>query len=105
MRPLSLFFSRLPDQRWLGGWLRRQRQHRARRGKTLLKVALWVIGLLALFAVVGFFAVPPIAKHYLVKSLSELLNRQVAIQDIKVNPFALTASVRGFSVKEPASAE
>ena len=105
MRPSSLFFPRLPGQRWLGAWLRRQRQHRARRGKTLLKVALWVIGLLALFAVVGFFAVPPIAKHYLVKSLSELLNRQVAIQDIKINPFALTVSVRGFTLKEPASAE
>ncbi len=64
-----------------------------------------MVGLVALFAVVGFFAVPPIAKHYLVKSLSELLNRQVAIQDIKINPFALTASVRGFSVSEPGSSE
>ncbi len=104
MRLLSLF-SRLPGERWLGAWLRRQRQPRAQRGKKLLKVAIWLVGLVALFAVVGFFAVPPIAKHYLVKSLSELLNRQVAIQDIKINPFALTATIRGFSVNEPGSRE
>jgi hypothetical protein len=93
-------FSRLPGKRWFGALLRQPRQSYAQRGKELLKVAVWLVGLVALFAVVGFFAVPPIAKHYLVKSLSELLNRQVAIQDIKINPFALTASVRGFSVKE-----
>ena len=102
MTLLSLFLRR-PGELWLGAWFRRRRPVRAQRGRKLLKVALWALGLVALFAVVGFFAVPPIAKHYLVKSLSELLNRQVAIQDIKINPFALTASVRGFSVNEPGS--
>jgi uncharacterized protein involved in outer membrane biogenesis len=104
MRLLSLFFP-ASGERLLGAWFRRRRQAGARQGRRLLKVALWAIGLVALFALVGFFAVPPIAKHYLVKSLSELLGRQVAIQDIKINPFALTATVRGFSVKEPASPE
>src|SRR5262245_28982581 len=68
---------------------------------TLLKVSLWVIGVIALFGVIGFFAVPPIAKYYLVKNLSELLDRQVAIERIKVNPFSMTITVLGFSVKEP----
>jgi 3D (Asp-Asp-Asp) domain-containing protein len=102
---LPSLFSRLPGKRWFGALLRRSRQARGQRRRKLLKVALWVVGLVALFAVVGFFAVPPIAKHYLVKSLSELLNRQVAIQDIKINPFALTASVRGFMVSEPGGSE
>jgi hypothetical protein len=104
MRVLSLF-SRTSGERSLSAWFKRRRQASAGVGKKLLKVGLWVLGLVALFALVGFFAVPPIAKHYLVKSLSELLGRQVAIRQIKVNPFALSAAVRGFSVKEPASSE
>ena len=36
---------------------------------------------------------------------ARLLGRQVAIQEIKINPFALSAAVRGVSVKEPASPE
>ena len=72
-----------------------------RHGRTLLKIGLWIVGVVALFAVVGFFVVPPVAKHYLVKNLSELLNRPVAIQEIKVNPFSMTVTVRGFVIKEP----
>jgi Domain of Unknown Function (DUF748) len=104
MRLLSVF-SRAPGERSLSAWFRRRRQSNERLAKKLLKVALWALGLVALFALVGFFAVPPIAKHYLVKSLSDLLGRQVAIQDLKINPFALSAAVRGFSVKEPSSPE
>jgi hypothetical protein len=107
MRLLSLLslFSRPPGERSLSAWFRRRRQSSEPRAKKLLKIALWAVGLVALFAVLGFFAVPPIAKHYLVKSLSEMLGRQVAIQAVKINPFALTAVVRGFSVKEPGSPE
>ncbi len=107
MRLLSLLspFSRTSGERSLGAWFRRRRQASAGVGKKLLKVALWALGLIVLFALVGFFAVPPIAKHYLVKNLSELLGRQVAIQEIKINPFALSAAVRGVSIKEPASPE
>ena len=69
-------------------------------GKLLLGLALFLV----LFAVVGFFAVPPIAKHYLVKGLGEQLGRPVSIEDIDVNPFAMTAAVKGFKVMEPPGA-
>ena len=79
---------------------------RPRRGLGLLtKAAITVAVALALFTVVGFFVVPPVAKYYAVKILSEQLNRQVSIQEIKVNPFAMTAMVRGFAVKEPDSSD
>jgi len=103
MRFLSGLFSRTSGERSLGAWFRRRRQASAGLRRKLLKVALWTVGVVALFALVGFFAVPPIAKHYLVKNLSEVLGRQVTIEQIKVNPFALSAAVRGVSVKEPAS--
>ncbi len=41
----------------------------------------------------------------LVKKLSENLHRQVTIQKIKINPYALTLDVKGFLVKERASAD
>jgi len=74
------------------------RRRLGRLGKVLLGIAIF----LAAFAVIGFFVVPPVAKHYLVKILSEQLGRQVSIADIDVNPFAMTAVVKGFKVMEPA---
>jgi hypothetical protein len=55
---------------------------------------------LVVFSVVGFFVVPPVLKSILTKKLSEGLHRQVAIRQIKVNPFALSVTVRGFLIKE-----
>jgi hypothetical protein len=72
-------------------WLRR----------TVLGVAIFLV----LFTAVGFLVVPPLAKHYLVKSLSELLGRQVAIEDIDLNPFSMLAVVKGFRVMEPGASE
>jgi len=69
--------------------------------RTVLGIAI----VLVLFTAVGLFVVPPVAKHYLVKGLSELLERQVAIEDIDVNPFSMVAVVNGFSVKEPGASE
>lgn len=55
---------------------------------------------LVVFTVVGFFVVPPVLKSVLTKKLSEGLHRQVAIRQIKVNPFVLSVTVRGFLIKE-----
>jgi len=75
---------------------------RTHRSRWLRNVLLGLAIFLVLFAVIGFFVVPPVAKHYLVKGLSEQLGRQVSIEDIDVNPFAMTAAVKGFKVMEPA---
>jgi hypothetical protein len=55
---------------------------------------------LVVFSLVGFFAVPPILKSLLTKKLSEELHRQVAIRQVKVNPFMLSVTVRGFLINE-----
>ncbi len=72
-------------------WLRR----------TVLGIGIFLV----LFTAVGFLAVPPLAKHYLMKSLSDLLGRQVAIEDIDFNPFSMLAVVKGFRVMEPGASE
>jgi hypothetical protein len=76
-----------------------------RRRRLLKRVAVAFAVLLVLFTVGGFFVVPPIAKYYAVKILSEQLDRQVSIREIEVNPFAMTAAVRGFAVKERDSSD
>ncbi len=68
-----------------------------RRGKMLL---IWAAALLAAFAAVGFFLVPPILRSVLTTRLSTALHREVAIREVRFNPFALSATVRGFTVKE-----
>ncbi len=65
------------------------------------KKTLWgVLIFLVVYSVAGFFLVPPILKSVLTKKLSEGLHRQVAIRQIKVNPFVLSVTVRGFMIKE-----
>src|SRR4029434_10471605 len=78
-----------------------------RSGPALLlwRTAIGVAVFLILFAVVGFFAVPPIARYYLAKELTEQLGRQVSIERIDLNPFSMTAAIKGLSVKERGASE
>jgi uncharacterized protein involved in outer membrane biogenesis len=69
-------------------------------GPRMRKVALWVGVALALYAVAGFLIAPPIVRHQLEKRLGELLGRKVTVESVRINPFALTASLRNFAVKE-----
>jgi hypothetical protein len=76
-----------------------------KRGHTLRNIVIVVLALLAAFALLGFFAVPPLAKYYLVKTLGEQLERPVSLQEIRFNPFTLSAQVKGFSVQEKRSSQ
>ncbi len=60
---------------------------------------------LVLFTLIGFFAVPPILKSVLTTQLTAALHREVAITEVRVNPFALSATLRGLAVKEPKGPE
>src|SRR3954470_8363460 len=65
------------------------------------RLAFWAVGAVALYAVVGFLVAPPIARHQLERILSEQLGRHIVAESVRINPFALSASIRGFSLKEP----
>jgi uncharacterized protein involved in outer membrane biogenesis len=73
--------------------------------KKLRTVIISVVAFVVVFTIAGFFAVPPLAKHLLVKNLSEALHRNVSIQQIKFNPYNLTMAVKGFTVKEQEASE
>jgi uncharacterized protein involved in outer membrane biogenesis len=61
----------------------------------------WLIGLLLFYTVFGFLILPPIVRLAAVRELSQQLNRHVAIQKIKINPFALSTTVYGLMIKDP----
>jgi Domain of Unknown Function (DUF748) len=71
-----------------------------RSNPTAKKTFIGVLIFLVVFSVVGFFVVPPILKSVLTKKLSEELHRQVAIRQVKANPFMLSVTVRGLLIKE-----
>jgi uncharacterized protein involved in outer membrane biogenesis len=74
-------------------------------GKPFLRrFILWSALVVAVYAIVGFLVLPPIAKSLLVKRLSETLHRPVAIRAIRINPFSLSARVEGFSMQDRGSA-
>lgn len=68
----------------------------------LKKILIGLIIFFAAYTLLGFFALPLIAKFFLPKKLSEALHRQVTIQQIKTNPYVLSVTVRGFLVKDRA---
>jgi hypothetical protein len=63
----------------------------------------WTIGIgsvVLLYTLVGFFLVPAIIKWQLLKRLPALTHRVVAVEQIKLNPYALSFTMRGFSLTE-----
>jgi uncharacterized protein involved in outer membrane biogenesis len=78
--------------------MRRFGQFLVRRWKTLL---IWAASLFVAFTLIGFFVVPRIVKSVLTSQLSAALHREVAISEVRFNPFVLSATVRGLTVKEP----
>jgi uncharacterized protein involved in outer membrane biogenesis len=54
----------------------------------------------ALYAAFGFLLLPRIVHYVLVEKVSPVLDRQISVDDIRMNPFALTADITGFSIAE-----
>jgi len=71
--------------------------------KAMGRLKKFIIGIAIFFAVytiTGFLILPPIIKSVAVKKLSEALHRPVVIQKIKLNPYALSLTIIGLTVKE-----
>ena len=64
------------------------------------KICFWILVCFIGYVIIGFFVVPPIAKHIATKKLVEILDRDTRIEKIKLNPLILKLSVLGLSIKE-----
>ena len=69
------------------------------------KIALGIVIFFALFTVLGFFVLPPILKYVLIKELSGSLHRTVTIDRIAMNPYALSITAKGLTVRERSGSE
>lgn len=63
------------------------------------RFGLWFGVVVVLFTLLGYFAAPPLLKSILLQQLSTELQREVSIERIDINPYALSARVSGVSVK------
>ena len=57
-------------------------------------------GLVALYALLGFVLAPWVLKGQIVKQVGSLTGRAVTVEQVRVNPFALSLTVEGFLVKD-----
>ena len=64
------------------------------------KLLRWAAGLLIFYTVFGFLILPPIIRYVAVKQLSKQLDREVSIEKIALNPFALSTTIRGLLIKD-----
>ncbi|MES2148764.1 MAG: DUF748 domain-containing protein [Pseudomonadota bacterium] len=69
---------------------------------TLLRRGLGAtLGLLALYAGVGFLAVPVIVKHQAQQFAASQLQRALSVEKVGFNPFSMVLTIDGFKLMEP----
>ena len=66
----------------------------------LYRAAKWLAGVLVTVAVLGFLVLPPIVRHFAEKALTEFTGRAVTLEQVRINPFALSLTARDVHVSE-----
>ncbi len=69
--------------------------------KYVLRLALAML----VFSVLGFLGLPLLAKWVLVDQLSKTLQRPVAVESVRINPYTLLVQVAGFAIQEKGGGE
>ena len=65
-----------------------------------IKAAIILATLYLIYALLGFFLAPGLVRDNASQALSDLTGRQVTIDEVKINPLVLSATVNGFSVAD-----
>jgi hypothetical protein len=68
---------------------------------SLKKPTIIVLVLLCLYAICGFLVAPAIIKFKAPTIIAEQLGRNATVKKIRMNPFVLSFTVRGFALEEP----
>src|SRR5882672_8679126 len=64
------------------------------------KIAIWAVAIFVAIGVLLGLVAPPLIRGKLASELSTKLHRQVSIEQIRINPFAMSVTVSGFLMKE-----
>ena len=67
--------------------------------KKLKRIFIWTAIVLAIYTICGFLVLPAVLKSVAITKLTKNLDRQVIIQDIDINPYMLSATIKGLSIK------
>ncbi|HVU25079.1 MAG TPA: DUF748 domain-containing protein [Opitutus sp.] len=60
----------------------------------------WIAAsLVTLYGIAGFLVLPPLVRGQAEKRLSAMLGRRVTIERVRLNPFALSATIEGFDIR------
>ena len=65
------------------------------------RLTVWVAGPLLFYTIFGFLVLPLIVRNVAAKRLATELNREVSIEAVRINPYALSCAVRGLLIKDP----
>jgi hypothetical protein len=60
----------------------------------------WSAGLLIFYTIFGFLILPLIVRSVAVKQLSKELDRPVSIEKVRINPYVLSAAIRGLKIAD-----
>lgn len=71
------------------------RWSRMKKGATITAV------LILLYAIFGFLVAPSIFRSGLISNIADRLGRKATVKAIKVNPFVLSVTLKGFEMSEP----
>jgi uncharacterized protein involved in outer membrane biogenesis len=68
--------------------------------RRLRKLLIWSGAVFVVLTLFAFIGLPPLMRSFLIRTLSNTLHREVAIQQIRINPFTLSLTVRGLTIKD-----
>lgn len=64
------------------------------------KIGWWIFGIFAAIGVLGALVAPLIVRTKLEQELTRVLHRKVTIETLRINPYALSATLRGLRINE-----
>lgn len=61
----------------------------------------WAAGLLLTYTIVGFLILPFVIRLVAIQQLAKELHREVSIEKVRLNPYAMSIAIRGLKIKDP----
>ena len=65
------------------------------------KILVVLVVFLVIFGIAGFFIAPAVLKPLVIEKISAALHRKTSVAKININPFALSVTIKGFSLEDP----
>src|SRR5262245_11452427 len=72
----------------------------ARRWSRFPRWSRWAAGAILFYTLFGFLILPVIVKKVATRRIAQLLDREVAIEKVRINPYVLSTTVRGLRIRD-----